>query len=267
MSNSPQPFTDVELDHLATRPRTLHEPSDCIAMVRRMIATTARTVHGGNDLERGDLLGASLRVDRDQVRDPTKEPPEISPWQILDRVDGVETGTPPRDVRCAPARAFTLESVNKLAAKLRALPPAEPSRRSLNKQEMVRHLAREIAALQRRGYTLEEVAESLRSSDVEISTPTLKSYLHRSKKSSGAGTGKRGRRSIAQNGGGDERAPTAALKGEAFASGVDRQTADDHMTEGLTASFFEVFGSPVTTDPDVQVRDDDSDPLWDLPDL
>ncbi len=42
-------------------------------------------------------------------------------------------------------------------------------------------LAKEIVALQKRGYTLEQIAETLRGEGLAISTPTLKSYLQRIK--------------------------------------------------------------------------------------
>jgi hypothetical protein len=76
---------------------------------------------------------------------------------------------------------FTLESANRLAEELRAIPPKDPSQRKLDKQGLVRHLADEIVALQQRGYTIEEVAESLRGHCLDITTPTLKNYLQRAK--------------------------------------------------------------------------------------
>ena len=57
---------------------------------------------------------------------------------------------------------YTLETANRLAGELRAMPAKDPSKRRIDKQTVVRHLAEEIVALQERGYTIEEVAESLR---------------------------------------------------------------------------------------------------------
>ena len=79
-----------------------------------------------------------------------------------------------------------------MAEKLRAIPAKDPSQRRLDKQGMVRHLASEILALQQRGYTLEEVAESLRGDGLDITTPTLKNYLQRAK--GAAGKSKKARR-------------------------------------------------------------------------
>jgi len=72
-----------------------------------------------------------------------------------------------------------------MAAQLRGLPPVDVSKRRTNKQGAIRYLADEIAALQERGYTMEEVTDRLKGFGLEITTPTLKSYLHRAK---GGGT-------------------------------------------------------------------------------
>ena len=97
---------------------------------------------------------------------------------------------------------YTVEGANRLVEELKALPPKDPAKRKLDKQGMVSLLAGEIIALQQRGYTIEEVAESLRGRGLAITTPTLKNYLQRAKSktekrakngartaSSGSGTG------------------------------------------------------------------------------
>jgi hypothetical protein len=76
---------------------------------------------------------------------------------------------------------YTVESADRLAQELRAIPPKDPAKRKLDKQGMVKILAQEIIALQQRGYTIEEVAESLRGRGLDITTPTLKNYLQRAK--------------------------------------------------------------------------------------
>jgi hypothetical protein len=80
---------------------------------------------------------------------------------------------------------YTLETATHLAEELRAMPAKDPSQRRLDKQSIVRHLAQEITALQERGYTIEEVAESLRGHGLDITTPTLKNYLQRAKGAGG----------------------------------------------------------------------------------
>ncbi len=85
---------------------------------------------------------------------------------------------PTREV---PAIEYTVESANWLIAELRAIPAKDPAKRKLDKQRMVSLLAGELIALQQRGYTIEEVAESLRGRGLAITTPTLKNYLQRAK--------------------------------------------------------------------------------------
>jgi len=78
---------------------------------------------------------------------------------------------------------YTLETARRLAEELRAIPAKDPSQRRLDKQAMVRELAQELIALQQRGYSIEELADSLRGRGFEITTPTLKNYLQRAKNS------------------------------------------------------------------------------------
>jgi hypothetical protein len=82
---------------------------------------------------------------------------------------------------------YTLETARRLAEELRAIPAKDPAQRRLDKQAMVRELAQELIALQQRGYTIEEVGESLRGRGFEITTPTLKNYLQRTKKAGAKG--------------------------------------------------------------------------------
>jgi len=96
---------------------------------------------------------------------------------------------------------YTLESARRLAEELRAIPPKDPAQRRLDKQAMVRELAQELIALQQRGYTIEEVAGSLRERGLEITTPTLKNYLQRAK--SGVAKARKPRRPSASPCGGE----------------------------------------------------------------
>ena len=74
--------------------------------------------------------------------------------------------------------SYTLEKAEEMARALRTLPAMEGR---LSKQAVVKHLVAEIAALQKRGYTIEQVVESLQGVGLTITTPTLKSYLQRAK--------------------------------------------------------------------------------------
>ena len=77
---------------------------------------------------------------------------------------------------------YTSEQVEAIALKLRELPPIEKQIKH-SKQETVKLLAKEIVALQKRGYTLDQIAAALRGEGLDIATPTLKSYLQRAKPS------------------------------------------------------------------------------------
>jgi len=103
-----------------------------------------------------------------------------------------ETGAPQVEEPGVPApprrrgasidrRAYTLEEANEIVEALRALPAKDPSQRRLDKQAVIRHIVDEIKALQERGYALEEVASILTGKGVELTTPTLKSYLQRAR--------------------------------------------------------------------------------------
>jgi len=86
---------------------------------------------------------------------------------------------------------YTLEQTEEMVSALRALPAMDSSKRRLTKQAVVKRLARELAALQARGYTIEQIVECLRGIGFEISTPTLKSYLQRAKNRRGKDAPKR----------------------------------------------------------------------------
>jgi hypothetical protein len=67
--------------------------------------------------------------------------------------------------------AYTRDDVEKIAEALRSLPAA--TKNKLSKQGVVAHLAAEILGLQERGYTIEQIAESLRGLGLIITTKTL----------------------------------------------------------------------------------------------
>ena len=76
---------------------------------------------------------------------------------------------------------YTSEQLEAIAAKLRQMPAVEKKKPNHSKQDAVRVLSKEIIALQKRGYTLEQISETLRGEGISVATPTLKSYLQRAK--------------------------------------------------------------------------------------
>ena len=77
---------------------------------------------------------------------------------------------------------ITLEKVEGIAERLNKMPESENKNRSLSKQEAIKVLSKEITSLQKKGYTIEQIADTLRGEGLNIATATLKNYLHRSKK-------------------------------------------------------------------------------------
>ena len=78
--------------------------------------------------------------------------------------------------------AYTLEDTNRVRELMRAAPEKAPNQRRTDKQAMVAEAIDDIEALQKRGYTLEEVAELWAKGGIEVTLPTFKSYLQRARK-------------------------------------------------------------------------------------
>lgn len=78
---------------------------------------------------------------------------------------------------------YTVEKIEKIQIKLRSMPTVEKDKAEINRRESVKMLAKEIGELQKRGYTLEQIAHLLRDEGLAVATPTLKSYLQRAKSS------------------------------------------------------------------------------------
>lgn len=84
--------------------------------------------------------------------------------------------------RTAGIMGKTVEDIEAIGAYLDSLPPKETKKRMVeNKSEAVALLQKSIEAMRQRGYSLEDIAAILAERGVEIASPTLKSYLQRSK--------------------------------------------------------------------------------------
>jgi lambda repressor-like predicted transcriptional regulator len=62
------------------------------------------------------------------------------------------------------------------------LPDIEKRKRQHNKKEAIKLLGKDIAALRKRGYTLEQVSEVLRGKGLDIAERTLRNYLQQRKR-------------------------------------------------------------------------------------
>ena len=76
---------------------------------------------------------------------------------------------------------FTTEQIEAVRAKLKDLPAIEKIRTEHTKADTVKMLSKEIISLQKRGYSLEQIADFIKGEGLDIGTPTMKSYLQRSK--------------------------------------------------------------------------------------
>ena len=85
---------------------------------------------------------------------------------------------------------YAMEQIEALAVKLRDLPPVDKNEKEYSMQETIKILTQEIKLLQKRGYTLDQIVESLRGEGFILTTPTLKTYLNQSKRKSVAKTKK-----------------------------------------------------------------------------
>ncbi len=74
---------------------------------------------------------------------------------------------------------YTVEAVQKLAAKLREMPEAKIEDKEVSKSEAIKLMTKEIKLLQSRGYTMKSIAEILSSNSFSISESVLKSYVQR----------------------------------------------------------------------------------------
>lgn len=77
-------------------------------------------------------------------------------------------------------QVFSEEDIDRITNNLRKLPEVKKEVK-ISKTELIRRLSTEIESLKARGYTMDQISESLRGEGIEINTPTLKSYLQRAK--------------------------------------------------------------------------------------
>lgn len=135
---------------------------------------------------------------------------------------------------------ITIEKVEAIAAKLRAMPAVENKKREVSKQESIKLLTAEIAAMRERGYTLEQIAALLTEDDLQIGAPTLKSYLQRA-----ASTGKHGskQRSTKRKAASTATSPSSTPAAQAATSTAQGQPPALTIGERAAASISETPGS------------------------
>ena len=80
------------------------------------------------------------------------------------------------------ANQYNKDKIESVAAKLREMPIFVQEKTEFSKKETVLMLLKEIKDLQKRGYSLGQIAATLKGEGIGISTPTLRSYIQQKKK-------------------------------------------------------------------------------------
>ena len=78
--------------------------------------------------------------------------------------------------------AYSTDKIEAISGKLREFQAAEKRKRRNNKKETIRLLAKDIASLRKRGYTLGQIVKILGGEGLEITEPTLRNYLQQLKR-------------------------------------------------------------------------------------
>lgn len=77
--------------------------------------------------------------------------------------------------------ALTLEALEALRERIKDAPPAPKETQKVNKMEAIRAIRKDIESMQKRGYSFDDIAKFLSEGGLQITTPTLKSYMQRTK--------------------------------------------------------------------------------------
>jgi hypothetical protein len=80
------------------------------------------------------------------------------------------------------ANQYTKDKIAAVAAKLQRMPDFVKEKTEFSKKETILMLLKEIKDLQRRGYSIEQIASTLKGEGIDISTPTLRSYVQQQQK-------------------------------------------------------------------------------------
>ncbi|MEI2782218.1 MAG: protein mobC [Candidatus Competibacter sp.] len=75
------------------------------------------------------------------------------------------------------APEYTLEQIERIATKLEALPKIEKAR--FGKRDAIERLSKSILNVLKRGYSMDDIADSLREEGLNLTASTLRTYLHR----------------------------------------------------------------------------------------
>jgi hypothetical protein len=76
---------------------------------------------------------------------------------------------------------FTKNQIDKVRSSLKSLPKIEPIEKTYQKLEVVKEVRKEITELQKKGYSLAQIADQFTKSGIEMTTLSLKSYVQKVK--------------------------------------------------------------------------------------
>jgi hypothetical protein len=122
-------------------------------------------------------------------------------------------------------KTFTVEQVGAAKAQLSALPERPQKPKPLNLAESIREMKSEIQAALKRGYTLEDIAQSLKDNQFDVGVPTLRAYLYRKNRSATTAVNKRGARQKPNGARGPE--PAKAPERKATSTAVTMPASED----------------------------------------
>jgi redox-regulated HSP33 family molecular chaperone len=80
------------------------------------------------------------------------------------------------------ANQYTKDQIAAVAMKLQGMPDFVKEKTEFSKKETILMLLKEIKDLQKRGYSIEQIASALKGEGIDISTPTLRSYIQQQQK-------------------------------------------------------------------------------------
>ncbi|NMZ14947.1 hypothetical protein HBO07_27185 [Pseudomonas proteolytica] len=158
---------------------------------------------------------------------------------------------------------IAIETIENLQESLKSLPAVEVKKREVSKPEAVQMLAAQVSDLQKKGYTIEMIAEIFTANGLDIKPQTLKSYLTRAKGLKGPK--KRGSKSPARtpakpldNSG--KKASDEANKKQENADSLNRKTSTDDSKKGAPSAATPSGNNTTTKEPvksgTFQPRDD-----------
>jgi hypothetical protein len=152
-------------------------------LIRRLVSAPF-----GSSRERSPAVEA--RVDAPGVRDE-RQLPHLAPAEsdlgaeaphAVPQPTCLEAPATVRPRTKARRAVYTAEQAAAFVKALRELPPVKEDERRFTTREGIQLLSKGIRALERKGYSLDQIGKALRDAGLNIKTSTLKEYLRQIRK-------------------------------------------------------------------------------------